>query len=490
MKAFACPAAKCFLAAWPDLVMGAECELETEGAIASAFFEANTQTAFMSLAARQKDFEMALRAQTAQLSILTHRTDPLSPSRKQPGASGSPATTSLAPTPEREEEPSHRSDSSHPTLVLSRSSSLPPRVHCRHCCVSPVVGRVGNSPFLPAQPAARFLCTPSPDVTMASMGICSSPLLPPAGTAAAEIPGQPITNSNLPMAMLPSNDLCVVAINHKSQRFNVLWLSPRPRAPPTPFDVTLPPMAAFCDGVDNRQPRYPTFSPATCGWHAIFERIAQPSLPLDCWGPGSLSKYLDVLTLWKSWDKGTAIDRVGQKPPLQRVDELWGCHRDTRSKKGHLLAWRPRNDENVCRSACPHACILAHPLSSWTTVRGDEADPDPTSQARRKWSQYQFFTRHIEDRIANGGTTLQAIHELDGLRGSRMLPQLHRELQPKRQHGKKDSPLGMTATVMAAGFAGSPNDKLSTGPGAGPPLAQVVPHRSGNNSTLLSAASG
>src|SRR6266702_7363003 len=49
-------------------------------------------------------------------------------------------------------------------------------------------------------------------------------------------------------------------------------------------------------------------------------------------------------------------------------------------------------------------------------------------QARRKWSQYQFFIRCIEASVANGRTALQAIRELDDLRGSRTLPRLHREL--------------------------------------------------------------
>jgi hypothetical protein len=39
--------------------------------------------------------------------------------------------------------------------------------------------------------------------------------------------------------------------------------------------------------------------------------------------------------------------------------------------------------------------------------------------------------------MANGKTALQAIHELDSLRGSRTLPQLHRELQPKGRKKKK-----------------------------------------------------
>jgi hypothetical protein len=65
-------------------------------------------------------------------------------------------------------------------------------------------------------------------------------------------------------------------------------------------------------------------------------------------------------------------------------------------------------------------------------------------QAWRKWSQYQFFTKRIEDNMANGMTALQAIHELDALHGSRTLPQLHCELQPKGR--KKKGPI-LTASV-------------------------------------------
>jgi hypothetical protein len=71
-------------------------------------------------------------------------------------------------------------------------------------------------------------------------------------------------------------------------------------------------------------------------------------------------------------------------------------------------------------------------------------------QARRKWSQYQFFTNQIEDSMANGMTALQAIHELDALRGSRTLPQLHRELQPKGRKKKK----GPMASVDVEGGRG------------------------------------
>ena len=82
MKVFACPDAKNFLDAWPGLVSGTEHKLETEAAIAAKFSEANTQTAFMSLAAQQKEFETSLWVQTAQLNVLTHCTKPLSLSYK------------------------------------------------------------------------------------------------------------------------------------------------------------------------------------------------------------------------------------------------------------------------------------------------------------------------------------------------------------------------------------------------------------------------
>ena len=71
MKAFGCPSARNFFAAWPGLCENANRELEAEIEIASTFSELLTQTAFMSLTARQKEFEAALRVQTAHLKVLT-----------------------------------------------------------------------------------------------------------------------------------------------------------------------------------------------------------------------------------------------------------------------------------------------------------------------------------------------------------------------------------------------------------------------------------
>ena len=74
-----------------------------------------------------------------------------------------------------------------------------------------------------------------------------------------------------------SNNLCVVAVNIKNICFNVLRLLPGPTAPPTPFNIILPPAAAFYKAADSVGASYPPFTAATCGWHAMFECIVQPS---------------------------------------------------------------------------------------------------------------------------------------------------------------------------------------------------------------------
>jgi hypothetical protein len=425
MKVFACPDARNFLEAWPGLVSGTERELEAEAAVAAMFSEANTQTAFMSLAARQKEFETSLCVQTAQLNVLTHRTEPLSPSYKRSGVQGSLALvsatgTTIGSTPERGEEQAHQPD----------PQSLPSSL-CTHCGHHGTPDRSNdhllghlNKQF----PMASSSAAPSPTVTPTSAD--------PVG-AGAGISLHPSVDTRRHTPVLPAgNDLCVVPINAHSLLFHVLRLSPGLTAPPTPFDIILPSAVAFCDGADKleaNQAQYPKFTPASCGWHAIFERIARPALLWDCWGPGSLGEYPDVLALWKSWDEGMMVEGVGQRPPLRLVDARWGCHTDVRSRKGHLPAWRPRNNENVCVDP-------TRPM----------ARPSSFTQARRKWSQYQFFTRRIEESVANGRTALQAVHELDNLRGSRTLPQLHRELQPKGRKRKQGSPTATNA-VAAAG---------------------------------------
>jgi len=150
MKVFTCPGTKCFLDTWPSLVLGTACKLEEEATITSTFSEANTQTAFMSIAAQQKEVKTTLCVQTAQLNVLTHCTEPLSPSCKQLGVgvpdSPAPATYSL--TSEREEEPlmAHRF---HPTPSLLS-------LLCTHC------GHHATSARDSGHPHEQFVVAPRP----------------------------------------------------------------------------------------------------------------------------------------------------------------------------------------------------------------------------------------------------------------------------------------------------------------------------------------
>ena len=312
MKVFSCPTAREFFAAWPVLFANANRDLEAEKAIASTFSEIPTQTAFMSLTARQKEFEAALRVQTAHLKILTRRTEPLSPSctRSVAGEAvldyGTPDECSRHPAP-----------------------SLP-------CVCGP---RLATAQMDDVNPS------PSPFPTMPTSESPATPSLATHLPATAATPACPTSTqiNSTNSAQSTGYNLTVVVINIKNHCFNVLRLSPGPMAPPTPFDIILPPAAAFCNTADSdgALSRYPSFTAA------IFERIVQPSLLWDCWGPGSLGKYPDITTLWKSWNEGAVIDGVGQSPPLHLVDTQWGCHKDQRSNKGHLPAWRPRRDDNV-----------------------------------------------------------------------------------------------------------------------------------------------
>ena len=199
MKVFVCPGTKRFLDTWPDLVSGTACELEEEATIASTFSEANTQTAFMSIAARQKEVETTLRVQTVQLNVLTHRTKPLSPSCKRLGVGvlDSPAPATHGSTSEREEEPlvTHRL---HPTPSLLS----PPCTHCGHHATS-----------------ARDSGHPHEQLAVAPGPGAPSPMPPPAaGPVGAGIPPRPVVD--VPVMPGPArNDLSVVAINAQNHCF-------------------------------------------------------------------------------------------------------------------------------------------------------------------------------------------------------------------------------------------------------------------------------
>jgi hypothetical protein len=142
MKFYSCATARDFFTAWPGLCENANRDLEAETAIASTFSEIPTQTAFMSLTARQKEFEAALRVQTAHLKILTRRTEPLSPScaHSITGDSeavldyGTPVECSHLPTPSlpcvsgrRLATPPSQIDDMDPSPTMATSESESPQ---------------------------------------------------------------------------------------------------------------------------------------------------------------------------------------------------------------------------------------------------------------------------------------------------------------------------------------------------------------------------
>ena len=126
----------------------------------------------------------------------------------------------------------------------------------------------------------------------------------------------------------------VVPITTHGHLFHVLRLSPGSMAPPTPFDSKfdsiLPSAATFFNGIDKlqaNQTQYPRFTAGNCGWHAVFECIAQPALLWDCWGSGSLWMNSGVAT---------------------------GTH----SKKGHFAAWQPQKFRMMRMYVVSIQCIV------------------------------------------------------------------------------------------------------------------------------------
>ena len=94
LKVAQTPGAKTFFAEWPELRKTTEKALEQDCEIASTFREATTQAAFLSISARQCDFEDTMRQQSARLDVIARRTAPFSPSRTH-----QPAATSINSSP-------------------------------------------------------------------------------------------------------------------------------------------------------------------------------------------------------------------------------------------------------------------------------------------------------------------------------------------------------------------------------------------------------
>ena len=276
----------------------------------------------MSISARQRDLEDAMRRQSVHLQVIARRTEPLSPTRKQkaaPPLSDSPPST-----------PSH----AHPSPTLAAS-------------------------------------IPSPTSAVAPLNSSGYILSPPAVTASETIPQMLVPHAPDP-DLSPSEQSSVhlpILVMKGSERFHVLPLSPPPIR--TSFDLILPPPAAFHHqsnpSTTNSSP-FPTFNTAHCTWQAIFKMILQPTLLWDCWSPKALGAYPDIKSLWTVWQEGALVEGVGRAPPLQLVEAEWGHHKDKRTGKGRLPAWRPRKDEKVTVLFLSDLLLFADPLLGTTTL--------------------------------------------------------------------------------------------------------------------------
>jgi hypothetical protein len=158
------------------------------------------------------------------------------------------------------------------------------------------------------------------------------------------------TSSRLLTCSCPSSSLTDPATSH------VLPLSPGLSPPRTAFDLVLPPPEAFCL-LNVTQPQYPAFAASNSNWQAIFGLIWQPAFLWQCWGPGSLSDYPNIKTLWQAWDEGEVVCGVGRRPPLRSVEKEWGAKVDQRTNKGWLQSWWPHRDAAVRSLGVPlHSC--------------------------------------------------------------------------------------------------------------------------------------
>jgi hypothetical protein len=85
------------------------------------------------------------------------------------------------------------------------------------------------------------------------------------------------------------------------------------------------------------------------------------------------------------------------------------------------------------------ACLVLHPLNF------------SAGKARKRWSLFNFFIKHIEAAMANGRTSAEAIADLEALRtsGGMTMSRLHTSLQTKKQ---KLAPVAVATTPSLPSF--------------------------------------
>ncbi|KAG2337347.1 hypothetical protein BDR05DRAFT_895411 [Suillus weaverae] len=140
-------------------------------------------------------------------------------------------------------------------------------------------------------------------------------------------------------------------------------------------DLIIPSAKAFCDPITASALQFPQFMAQNCSWSSTFEMAKQPHLLWACWHSLNLGGYHSIKQLWVAWHEGTIIGGVGQKPPLQLIEQEWGGTKNHSTHKGHCQTWQPHNDNNV----------------------------------RRQWSQFMFFIRHINSMMDAGSHASEAV---------------------------------------------------------------------------------
>jgi hypothetical protein len=240
----------------------------------------------------------------SQLSVITHRTEHFSPSKRQhPYHTSSPPSISSQAVPFSQ------------TAETANSASFQPPSQ-------PIVPESTHSGSPPISPPT-----------------CSNSLISPTSTPAAACPG--------PVMFTPalSNILMPLIVTTSSHTYHVLPLSsatslgqPPPR---TQHDLILPPCGAFASAL------YPPFTTRDCTWQYIFDQITDPSSLWLSYAPASLGDYPDIKSLWQAWDEGAFVVDIGHKPALRLIDARWGNLKSQETHRGRLPFWRPRNNEKV-----------------------------------------------------------------------------------------------------------------------------------------------
>ena len=298
--------AESFFQQWPTLRQQEEAANNQLSVLGNAFHESPTRNAFSSFAAQMKGMNQLMESTSEQLSVLTRRTEPFSPSK----SNSQPHSTH--PHPFR-----------HPIFLLGSSAPVTPTMTSS----SPPPSTPSNSPqSILSNPSATPEPRPPTPVQIGSSLPVNDGQVHPPHVSNTLNPATAISASNHVYCVLP---LTPSAAHGQPVR--------------TLHDLILPPAAAFSASA----PMYPVFTTVDCTWQYILDRVVNPSALWSSYAPGSLGDYPDIKSIWQAWDEGAYIENVGRKPAVRLIDARWGNLESQETHKRKYSSWRPRNDTKV-----------------------------------------------------------------------------------------------------------------------------------------------